>query len=76
MNKDREKEFLEVLKVFPDDALTRFGLGNFYRDAGRIADAIAQYSRTIECDPGYGAAFLELAALQEQLGKIDAARHT
>ena len=76
MDTEREKEFLEVLKIFPDDALTRFGLGNLYRDAGRIEDAIAQYQKMIDIDPGYGAAYLELAALQERLGETDAARET
>jgi tetratricopeptide (TPR) repeat protein len=76
MNQAREKEFLEVLKVFPDDPLTRFGLGNLYRDAGRTKEAIAQYQRVLEIDPGYGAAYLELGALQEQDGQHEAARET
>ena len=76
MDTEREKEFLEVLQVFPDDALTRFGLANLYRDGGRVADAVAQYQKTIACDPGYGAAYLELGTLQEQAGQFDAARKT
>ena len=76
MNKEREKEFLDVLEVFPDDALTRFGLGNFYRDAAQIEDAIVQYRKTLEIEPGYGAAYLELGALQEQSGQIADARKT
>ena len=43
MDHDREQEFLKVLQVFPDDALTRFGLGNLYRDAGRLEDASGLY---------------------------------
>jgi tetratricopeptide (TPR) repeat protein len=76
MDEQREQDFLEVLRVFPDDALTRFGLGNLYRDAGRIDEAIAQYQKTVEIDPGYGAAYLELGTLQEQAGQIDDARLT
>lgn len=74
VDRQREKEFLEVLQVFPDDALTRFGLANFYRDAGRPEDAIAQYRKTLEIDAGYGAAYLELGTLLEQAGRIDEAR--
>lgn len=73
---EREKEFLEVLKVFPDDPLTHFGLANLYRDAGRLKKAIIQYEKTIAIDSGYGAAYLELGALQEQLGLTDSARET
>lgn len=70
MDPDREKEFLKVLKIFPDDALTRFGLANFYRDAGRQNEAIEQYQKVITNDPGYGAAYLELGSLQEDAGDL------
>jgi len=76
MNDEREREFLDVLRAFPEDALTRFGLGNLYRDAGRTDEAIAQYRKTVELDPGYGAAYLELGALQEKAGQIERARET
>ena len=76
MDIEREKEFLEVLKVFPDDAMTRFGLANLYRDEGRLEDAIAQYEKTLEIDPGYGAAYLELGSLLEKSGRLEAARET
>jgi len=76
LNREREQEFLEVLKVFPTDPLTRFGLGNLYRDAGQLEDAAFQYQKAIEYDSGYGAAYLELGAAYERLGQTDAARET
>jgi tetratricopeptide (TPR) repeat protein len=74
MDSEREKEFLEVLKVFPDDAMTRFGLANFYRDSGRTAEAVDQYRKIIEIDPGYGAAYLELGDLLVKTGDRTGAR--
>jgi len=76
MNAEREQEFLKVLEIFPDDPMTRFGLANFYRDSGRDAEAIAQYRKIIEIDPGYGAAYLELGHLQEKRGDQASARET
>jgi len=76
LDPEREKEFLEVLQVFPDDPLPRFSLANLYRDAGQLEDAIIQYRKAIACDQEYGAAYLELGALEEQLGLTDAARET
>ncbi len=74
MDTEREKEFLEVINAFPDDALTRFGFGNFYRDSGETEKAIEQYRKAIECDSGYGAAYLELGALYEHTDRADLAR--
>jgi len=76
MDAEREQEFLKVLEVFPEDPMTRFGLANLYRDAGRDAEAIVQYRKIIEIDPGYGAAYLELGELQVKLGDHASARET
>jgi len=70
----RVEQFLEVLRHFPGDPMTLFGLANHYRDRGRTEDAIARFRECLANDPNYGAAGLELGRLLELTGAKDEAR--
>jgi tetratricopeptide (TPR) repeat protein len=74
MTDPREQQFLEVLRHFPGDAMTLFGLASHLRDKGRTEDAISRFRECLTSDPNYGAAGLELGRLLETAGQIDEAR--
>src|SRR5450631_1490128 len=62
---DRALEILSgLLHEHPDDELLWLARGHASRAAGRLADAIDSYRKTIELRPGFGQAWFSLANLK------------
>lgn len=58
----------------PDDALSRFALGNIHFRQGRYSDALSEYRRALELAPGARSVSLNIGALFFKIGELDSAR--
>ena len=70
----REKMFLQVLEIDPDDALAHFGMGELLVEREDFAAAVDHLQRAISSDPGHSAAVLALGRAFEGLGDHEKAR--
>jgi Tfp pilus assembly protein PilF len=57
-----------------DNALLRYSLGQEYLNEGDAASAASHFSRAVELDPTYSAAWKLLGKAQAALGDVAAAR--
>jgi len=68
MDRERLRQFQELIALEPDDTVLRFGLGELYIEAGEFAHAAEQFAEIVRLDPQYSAAYRYLgqayAALQ------------
>jgi len=69
---------LDILKNLvaqnPGDSFARYGLAMAYAAAGNHAQAVEEYTRLIELNPKYVAAYYHGGQALEKLGRIDEAR--
>lgn len=71
---DKIIQFKEVVDLFPDDPVARFGLANAYLEAGQAAEAIGEFGETLRLKPDYTAAHRGLGRSLEKAGRRDEAR--
>ncbi len=71
----RIAEFREVVELFPDDPVPRFGLATAYLEAGDADSAVREFRTVLEQKPDYTAAYRGLGRALEQVGHIDEAKH-
>lgn len=76
MSADREQQFLEMVKEFPDSPMGHFSLGRYYLDAGRYAEGAARLEEAIRLDPDYAAALVALADAYAGTGEVERAKQT
>lgn len=67
-------QFLELVKLTPDDELAHYGLGQEYSRVGRFKDAATSFKRVIELKPDYAAAYRELGKALQKSGRNEEAR--
>lgn len=72
----REKMFLEVLDIDPEDSLANYGLGSLAVERGEWAKAREHLERVLREDPKYSVAYLALGKAYKGLGLLNEARET
>ncbi len=72
----REKMFLEVLEIDPEDALANYGLGSLAVERGEWAKGREHLERVLIEDPKYSVAYLALGKAYKGLGLVDEAKET
>ena len=70
----RIEQFKEVVDLFPDDAVARFGLATAYLEAGEAADAVREFQAVVEMKRDYTAAYRGLGRSLEKVGRIEEAK--
>jgi predicted Zn-dependent protease len=70
----RIEQFKEVVALFPDDVVARFGLAGAYLDAGEAADAAREFQSVVDGKPEYTAAYRGLGRALERLGRFEEAK--
>lgn len=71
---DREKQFLEMVKEFPDSPMGHFSLGKLYLEQRRWAEAARSLEEAVRLDPEYAAALVALGDAYAGLGRNEEAR--
>ena len=65
--------FAEAVAVDPSSVRVAYNRGNFFRDAGRLEDAIASYQQVLAAEPQHASAANNLGTVLHQLGRdVDA----
>ena len=72
----RIEQLRSLLGAEPDDVFLNFALAMEWTKVGRTDEAIAQFSRVIELDPNYTAAYVQKARILIERKQLDAARQT
>ncbi|MBI4607684.1 MAG: tetratricopeptide repeat protein [Candidatus Rokubacteria bacterium] len=66
---EKVAQFEEVVQLFPDDPVARFGLASAYLEAGRAEDAVREFTETLRLKPDYTAAHRGLGRALERAGR-------
>lgn len=70
----KQKEYLdELVAAYPDDERARFNLGGWYFGQQRFPEAIEQYRKATEIEPGYSGAYNILGYAYRQNGDFASA---
>lgn len=62
-------QFKEVVDLFPDDPVARFGLASAYLEAGQAENAVREFRETLRLKPDYTAAYRGLGRALERAGR-------
>ena len=73
MDPGRLEQFRKLAERFPDDEVTRYGLGSLYLQAERPAEAETEFRAALALKSNYTAAYRGLGRALEQQGKIEEA---
>ncbi len=60
MASEREQQFLEMVREFPDSPMGHFSLGKFYLESARYLDAARALGEAVRLDANYAAAWVAL----------------
>ena len=71
---ERIAQFREVVELFPEDPVARFGLATTCLEAGLADDAVKEFEETIRLKPDYTAAHRGLGRALERAGRRQEAR--
>jgi Tfp pilus assembly protein PilF len=63
-----------ILKASPDNTFVRYGLAQEHVKAGDDAAALDEFSRILEIDASYQAAYYHAGTAYQRLGRMDEAR--
>jgi len=66
---EKVAQFREVVDLFPDDPVARFGLASAYLEAGSAEDAVREFGETLRLKPDYTAAHRGLGRALERAGR-------
>jgi folate-binding protein YgfZ len=72
----REKMFLEVLDIDPEDTLANYGLGSLAVEKGEWEKARGFLEKVVSVDPKYSVAYLALGKAYKGLAMTDEAKKT
>lgn len=67
-------QFKEVVALFPDDPVVRFGLANAYLEAGDAEEAVREFGETLRLKPDYTAAHRGFGRALEQAHRLEEAK--
>jgi tetratricopeptide (TPR) repeat protein len=76
MSDEREQQYLELTKEFPDSPMGFFSLGKLYLELRRYEEAATALDTAIKLDPSYAAALVSLGEAYAGAGKPEQARST
>jgi tetratricopeptide (TPR) repeat protein len=76
MSEARITALKDLLAHDPNDTMLLFGLGSDYYELGQYAAAVQYFTRAVEVDPEYAAAYVRLAWAYERLQQPELARDT
>lgn len=71
---NRIEAIRNLLTQSPNDSRLRYMLANEFKNAGQLAEAVAEYRALLEADPSYGPAYYHGGQTLEQMGNFDEAR--
>lgn len=71
---EREQQFLELVREFPDSPMGHFSLGKLYLDERRFAESAKALEQAASLDPHYAAALVALGDAYAGLGDLARAR--
>lgn len=71
---NRLQMLTQFLELNPGDAFARYGLAMEYSKAGRIEDALSQFSRLLQLHPDYTNGYFMAAQTLERAGRTPEAR--
>ncbi len=74
MTAEREQQFLDLVKEFPDSPMGHFSLGKYYVESSRYANAVQALSEAVRLDVGYAAAWVALGDAHAGAGDAAKAR--
>ena len=72
--KTRLELLQEMATQDPQNEFTRYGLAQEYANSGRLEEAIAEFSRLLEANPDYAAAYFHGGRALESLDRLEEAR--
>jgi len=67
-------QFKEVVDLFPDDPVARFGLASAYLEAGQAEDAVREFGETLRLKPDYTAAHRGFGRALEKADRLEEAK--
>ena len=74
MTVDRETQFKDLVREFPDSPMGHFSLGRYYLDEKRFAESVAALSEAVKLDGAYAAAIVALGDAYAGLGNPEQAK--
>src|SRR6185436_15575574 len=74
MATEREQQFLDMVREFPDSPMGYFSLGKYYLDEKNYALAESALEHAVKLDPNYSAAWVALGDARVELGIPEKAR--
>ena len=76
MSAEREQQFLDLVKEFPDSPMGHFSLGRLYLETQRYPESAKRLEEAVRLDPTYAAALVALGDAYAALGDPAKARQT
>jgi serine/threonine protein kinase/Tfp pilus assembly protein PilF len=76
IQKDQGKQLAilqELIGKYPKEKLAHYMLGQYYRNQNRLQEAVEEYEKAVELDPGYGLALNQMAYTVADLGDLEKA---
>lgn len=74
MSAEREAQFKDLVREFPDSPMGHFSLGRYYLDEKRFAQSVTCLAEALRLDPTYAAAMVALGDAYAGLGQADQAK--
>ena len=74
MSPEREAQFKDLVREFPDSPMGHFSLGRYYLDEKRYALSVTCLTEALRLDPTYAAAMVALGDAHSGLGQPDQAK--
>jgi Flp pilus assembly protein TadD len=74
MSADREQQFLDLVKEFPDSPMGHFSLGKHYLESRRWEESARALGEAVRLDPQYAAAWVALGDALAGARRLDEAR--
>jgi tetratricopeptide (TPR) repeat protein len=72
---NRIEAIRNLLTQSPNDSRLRYMLANEFKNAGQLAEAVAEYRALLEVDPTYGPAYYHGGQTLEQMGSFEEAKN-
>jgi len=74
MSAEREAQFKDLVREFPDSPMGHFSLGRYYLDEKRFEQSVASLSEAVRLDATYAAAMVALGDAYVGSGRPDEAK--